>query len=181
MGGRRSRSGRKARTRRPSTRASHMIPPNSFGKTPRATFRLASLLSYRPHVRKYVTRAAIKNHNTLRKHDSIHRDRDIYWALLGLVSGLEIIVFLDSEDDAPELRRRRACVTNFGTRSASALQVAASLLVALSQRLLSLVCDYFLAISDTVKAFLHTYLVVFEASLPSTPKDQPRTIMNHQT
>jgi hypothetical protein len=51
----------------------------------------------------------------------------------------------------------------------------------LSQRLLSLVCDYFIAISDTVKAFLHTYLVVFEASLSSTLKDHPRTIMNHQT
>jgi hypothetical protein len=68
-----------------------------------------------------VTRAAIKNHNTFKKHDSIHRDRDISWALFGLVSSRETIVLFDREAYAPELRRRRAGVTNFSTRGGSVI------------------------------------------------------------
>jgi hypothetical protein len=41
---------------------------------------------------------------------------DRSWALFGNVSSLEIIVPFDSEDVAPELRRRRAGVTDFSTR-----------------------------------------------------------------
>jgi hypothetical protein len=73
-------------------------------------------LRFSLEVRKYVTRAAIKKHNTFEKHDSVHRDCDTSWALFGLVSGLKIIVPFDSEDVAPELRRKRAGVTNFSTR-----------------------------------------------------------------
>jgi hypothetical protein len=41
---------------------------------------------------------------------------DRSWALFGNVSSLEIIVPFDSEDVAPELRRRRAGVTDFSPR-----------------------------------------------------------------
>jgi hypothetical protein len=123
----------------------------------------------------------MKNHNTFKKHDSIHRDRDISWAAFELVSGLEIIVLLDSEDMLQSFAGGGRALR---TLAHDPLRFSKSQLPCLpcsSQRLLSLVCDYFIAISDTVKAFLHTYLVVFEASLSSTLKDHPRTIMNHQT
>jgi hypothetical protein len=67
-------------------------------------------------VRKYVTRIAIKRHDTSKKHDSIHRDCDICWALFGLVSSLKTIVPFESKDVVVDLRRRRVGVTNFSTR-----------------------------------------------------------------
>jgi hypothetical protein len=88
---------------------------------------------------------------------------------------------LDSEDDAIELRRRRAGVTNFSTWEDRLSKSQLPCLPCSSQRLLSLAYEYPTGIFDTVEAFLHTYVVVFEASLSSTLKDHPRTIMNRQT
>jgi hypothetical protein len=73
----------------------------------RLCFLSGSVSTKATHVRKYVTRVAIKRHNTSKKHDSIHRDCDICWALFELVSSLETIVPFENKDVVVDLRRRR--------------------------------------------------------------------------